>query len=211
MKVAVLNQKGEKVKDLEFPKAFDVEVSPQAVSLYINYLRASLRDPVANSKDRSQVRGGGRKPWKQKGTGRARHGSSRSPLWVGGGVTFGPSNEQNFKQRINKVMKKKVILASIAQVFKDKKAIVLDNLSLSEPKTKLAVEILENIKADGKICLVFNRDDKNAQTSFRNIAGVNLSMPEKLNMINLMTSDNLVMSEASVNQLAEIFNTKGEK
>lgn len=205
MKIAVLNQKGEKVKDLEFPKAFDVEVSPEAVALYINYLRASLRDPVANSKDRSEVRGGGRKPWKQKGTGRARHGSTRSPLWVGGGVTFGPSNEQNFKQRINKVMKKKVILASIAQVFRDKKAIVLDNLSLSEPKTKLAVEILENIKADGKICLVFNRDDKNAQTSFRNIAGVNLSMPEKLNVINLMTSDNLVMSEASVNQLAEIF------
>ncbi len=208
MKVAVLNQKGEKVKDLEMPKAFDVEVSPKTVTLYINYLRAALRDPVANSKDRSEVSGGGRKPWKQKGTGRARHGSTRSPLWVGGGVTFGPSNEQNFKLRINKAMKKKVILASIAQVFKDKKAIILDNLSIETPKTKTAVEILENIKADGKICLVFNRDDKNTEISFRNIAGVNMSMPEKLNMINLMTADNVVMTEGSLKQLSEVFSPK---
>ena len=205
MKVAVLNQKGEKVKDMAMPAAFDVEVSPKTVTLYINYLRAALRDPIANSKDRSEVSGGGRKPWKQKGTGRARHGSIRSPLWVGGGVTFGPSNEQNFKLRINKNIKKKVILASIAQVFKDKKAIVLDNLSIETPKTKTAVEILENIKADGKICLVFNRDDKNTEISFRNIAGVNLSMPEKLNMINLMTADSVVMSVLTLKELSETF------
>jgi len=205
MKVAVLNQKGEKVKDLEFPKAFDVEVSPRAVTLYINYLRAALRDPIANSKDRSEVSGGGRKPWKQKGTGRARHGSTRSPLWVGGGVTFGPSNEQNFKLRINKTFKRKVIMASIAQLFRDKKAILVDSLSIEEPKTKTAVEILENIKSEGKICLIFNREDNNAEISFRNIAGVNLSMPEKLNMIKLMSSDSLVISESSLSQLTEIF------
>lgn len=205
MKIAVVNQKGDKIKDMELPKSFDVEVSPQAVAQYVTYLRAALRDPVANTKDRSEVSGGGRKPWKQKGTGRARHGSSRSPLWIGGGVTFGPSSLQNFKLRINKSLKRKVILASIGQVFRDKKAIIVDDFTLEVPKTKTAIEILGNIKADGKICVVLNSDEVNAQKAFRNIAGVNLSMPQKLDMINLMTADSIVLSEASVVKIAETF------
>lgn len=208
MKVAVLNQKGVKVKDLEVPAAFDVTVSDESVTLYVNYLRAALRDPVANSKDRSEVRGGGRKPWKQKGTGRARHGSTRSPLWVGGGVTFGPSNDQNFKLRINKSLKRKVILSTIGQLFRDKKAIIIDSLNLLETKTKNAVEILDNVKAEGKISLIFNADEANCEKSFRNIAGVNLAMPEKLNMIALMSSDKLVMSESSLKKISEVFGSK---
>lgn len=205
MKVAVLNQKGEKIKDMEMPKSFDVEVSPMAVTQYINYLRASIRDAVANTKDRSEVSGGGKKPWKQKGTGRARHGSSRSPLWVGGGVTFGPSSDQNFKQRINKNLKKKVILNSVASTFKNKKAIVVDTLSLSEIKTKNAVEILNNIKAEGKINLVFDKSDENVAKSFRNIAGVKLAMPEKMNVIDLLSANNVVYSLKSVEKINEIF------
>jgi large subunit ribosomal protein L4 len=205
MKIAVLNQKGDKIKDLELPKGFDVEVSPAALTLYVNYLRASLREPIANSKDRSEVSGGGKKPWKQKGTGRARHGSSRSPLWVGGGVTFGPTNEQNFKQRINKNLKKKVILASIADAFRDKRAIVVENLSIADAKTKNAVEILSNVKAEGKISVIFNDKDENTSQSFRNIAGVNLMMPDKLNVINIISSNSIVVSEDSINKIAELF------
>jgi len=205
MKVAVLNQKGEKVKDLEYPKAFDVKVSDAAVTQYVNYLRAVLRDPIANPKDRSEVSGGGKKPWKQKGTGRARHGSTRSPLWVGGGVTFGPSSEKNFKLRINKSLKRSVILSLINKSFIDKKAIIIDDLKLAEAKTKTAIEILDNVKAEGKISLVFNSEEENCQKSFRNIEGINLSMPEKLNVIALMTSDCLVMSEASFDKLVKVF------
>ena len=205
MKIAVLNQKGEKIKDLELPKGFDVEVSPAALTLYVNYIRAALREPIANSKDRSEVSGGGRKPWKQKGTGRARHGSSRSPLWVGGGVTFGPSNEQNFKQRINKNLKKKVILSSIMDAFRDKKAIVVENLAISDAKTKNAVEILSNIKAEGKIAVIFSEKDENTSQSFRNIAGVNLMMPDKLNVINILSSNSVVISEDSITKIAELF------
>ena len=205
MKIAVVNQKGEKIKDMEMPKAFDVEVSPLAVTQYINYLRAALRDPIANSKDRSEVSGGGKKPWKQKGTGRARHGSSRSPLWVGGGVTFGPSNEQNFKLRINKSLKKKVILNSVAEAFRSNRAILVEDLSIAEPKTQSAVEILDNIKAEGKVCVIFHNDDKNAEMSFRNIAGVNLAMAEKLNVISLLSSSNVVISLKSLDKIAEIF------
>jgi len=208
MKVAVLNQKGDKVKDLDYPKSFEVTVSDAAVTQYVNYLRAALRDPVANSKDRSEVSGGGRKPWKQKGTGRARHGSTRSPLWVGGGVTFGPSNSQNFKLRINKSLKRSVIISTLNKLFQDKKAIIIDDLNMSEPKTKNAIEILENIKADGKISLVFNADETNLEKSFRNIAGINLSMPGKLNIITLMSSDSLVLSETSLNQIVKIYSNK---
>ena len=129
MKVAVLNQKGEKVEDLTLSKSFDVEVSAHSRTLYINYLRAALRSPIANTKDRSEVSGGGKKPWKQKGTGNARVGSSRSPLWVHGGVTFGPNNDQNFKIRINHKEKKKVFLGLIGDMVKNDKLVVLTDLN----------------------------------------------------------------------------------
>lgn len=205
MKVAVLNQKGEKVRDLDLPAAFDVEISAPALSQYISYLRNALRDPIANTKDRSEVSGGGKKPWKQKGTGRARHGSTRSPLWVGGGVTFGPSSDQNFHVRINKNLKKKAILNSVGEAFRGKKAIVVENLEISEPKTAKAVEILENVKATGKICVIFDREENNTSKSFRNISGINLGMPDKLNVINLLSSNSVVISEKSIMKIAEIY------
>jgi len=205
MKVVVVNKKGEKVKDLELPKSFDAEVSKEAVTLYVNYLRNALREPIANAKDRSEVSGGGKKPWKQKGTGRARHGSTRSPLWVGGGVTFGPSSERNFRQRINKNLKKKVILGIIAEAIKEKRAIVIDNLEMEKPKTKDAVEILNNVGAEGKIALIFDSKDVNAEKSFGNIAGVRLSMPNKLDIINIMSSNKVIASFQSMNKIMGLF------
>lgn len=205
MKISVLNQKGEKVSDLQLSKAFDVEISDESLTLYVNYLRNALRGPVANSKDRSEVSGGGRKPYKQKGTGRARPGSTRSPLWVGGGVTFGPSSEQNFRTRINKNLKKKVILGVIADAARQNKLIILDSLAMAEPKTKAAVNVLSNIKAEGKISLVLSDTDSNCDKSFGNIEGVNLMMPGRLNVINILSSNNIVLSEKSLEQIEALY------
>jgi len=205
MKVTVLNKKGEKVEDLTLSKAFQTEVSSQAVTLYVNYLRAALRSPIANTKDRSEVSGGGKKPWKQKGTDNARAGSSRSPLWVHGGVTFGPSNENNFKLRINSREKKRVILGIFSDLIKDKKAIFLDDLSLTDPKTKIASKILEDINAHGKIAIIANEHDTNANASFRNISGVKPMKPSHLDMIYIMSSDQIVISKESLTEIENIY------
>ncbi|MFA7253563.1 MAG: 50S ribosomal protein L4 [Patescibacteria group bacterium] len=206
MKVEVLNQKGEKVKDLTLDQAFDAKISDKALTLYINYLRNALRGPVANTKDRSEVSGGGKKPFKQKGTGRARQGSTRSPLWVGGGVTFGPTSDQNFRIRINKSLKRKAILACLGEAFSDKKAVVLDTLAIDDPKTKNAVNILSNVKAEGKVALLFSEKDENARRAFGNIAGINLMTPMKLDILNIISTDKIVISESSLDQLKEIYN-----
>lgn len=206
MKLQVLNQKGEKVKDITLSNIFDKEVSKEAIALYIDYLRNALRDPIANSKDRSDVSGGGKKPHKQKGTGRARQGSSRSPLWVGGGVTFGPTSERNFKKRINKNFKKNVILGILGNIIRDKKAIAIENLSLDAPKTKDAVNILSNIKAEGKITVLFDSNEKNAEQSFRNLAGVIIGNPGRIDIINLLSSNNLVITEEAIKKIEEIYN-----
>jgi large subunit ribosomal protein L4 len=205
MKIAVLNQNGEKVKDLELNEIFEKKVSEASLALYINYLRNSMRDAVANSKDRSEVAGTGKKPYKQKGTGRARQGSTQSPLHVGGGVTFGPSNEQNFHTRINKKTKRNVIVGIIAQKIQEDKVIVIDTLALPEAKTKEAITILNNIKADGKISLIFGKEDNNTDKSFRNLAGVTSMFSEKLNIIKILSSNKLIFSVDSLKKIEEIY------
>lgn len=211
MKIAVVNKQGEKVKDLTLSPIFEAEASKESLSLYINYLRNAIRGAVANSKDRSEVSGGGKKPFKQKGTGRARQGSTRSPLWVGGGVTFGPSKNQTFAIKMNKSAKKGVILASIGGMLKDKKSVIIDDLSFAHPKTKDAVTTLNNVKAEGKISLVVSETDKNAFESFRNIAGVIIMTPGKINLIKLLSSDFLVASEATLTKIAEIYTAREAK
>lgn len=208
MKIDVLNQKGEVVKEMQTSELFDVVVSPKSLTLYVNYLRNALRGPVANTKDRGEVSGGGKKPYKQKGTGRARAGSTRSPLWVGGGVTFGPTSERSYGTKINKSLKRNVILGIFGEAFKEKKAVVLESLALKNPKTKDASQVLENIKAEGKISIIMNNTDENANMAFRNLAGVTLMSPSRLNFINILSSDKIVFSLDSLSKIEETFNTK---
>ena len=208
MKIAVLNQAGEKLKDLQLSKIFDVQSSPESLALYINYLRNSLRGALANSKDRSEVSGGGKKPYKQKGTGRSRQGSSRSPLCVGGGVTFGPTNDRNFRTKINKTQKRNIVMGIFGDAFRANKAIVIENLILKTPKTKEAVSILNSAKAEGKISVILNETDTNADMSFRNLSGVSMMVPNRLNVIDLLSADKVVFSLDSLNKLEEIFSVK---
>lgn len=147
VKTILYNQKGEEVGTTLLPKdIFDVKINPDLIHQVIVSQMANRRKVVAHTKDRGEVRGGGKKPWRQKGTGRARHGSIRSPLWRGGGVTFGPRKEKIFKKKIPKKMKRKALFMVLSDKFKNNLLIVLDELKLEKTKTKFLVQLFENLK-----------------------------------------------------------------
>lgn len=142
MESKVYNQKGEEVGKITLPEqVFDLPWNADLVHQVVVGMQANARTPVAHTKDRSEVRGGGRKPWQQKGTGRARHGSRRSPIWKGGGVTFGPRNEKIYSKTINKKMRAKALFTALSQKLKDNEVLFVDTLSFTEPK---AVEAKKN-------------------------------------------------------------------
>ena len=146
-KLNIYNQKAEKTGDIEVSdKVFGVKMSEALIHQAVVAQMANERQVIAHTKGRAEVRGGGKKPWKQKGTGRARAGSSRSPIWIGGGVTFGPTKERNFSKKINKKMKQKALLMAISDRVKNGEIIVLDNLDTEEFKTKVFDGILKNIE-----------------------------------------------------------------
>src|SRR3989344_1515557 len=148
MKTELYNQSGELMGNVELPdKIFGVAMNEDLVRQVLEAQSANSRRVIAHTKDRSEVRGGGKKPWKQKGTGRARHASIRSPIWKGGGVTFGPTKERNFKKKINKKMARKALFMALSSKVKDKQLFVLDNIILENPKTKEMAVILKNFSS----------------------------------------------------------------
>ena len=147
LKAQVFRQTGEKIKELELnAKIFGVEVKESVVHQVIVAQMANSREAIAHTKLKSEVRGGGKKPWAQKGTGRARHGSSRSPIWVGGGVTFGPRNIRNFSQKINKKMKTKALFMCLSDKVANNLLTVLDDVKIEAGKTKEIVGVIKNLK-----------------------------------------------------------------
>jgi len=164
----------------------------------IQSLQTSIRKPVAHAKDRSDVRGGGKKPWQQKGTGRARHGSTRSPIWVGGGVTHGPTNEKNFDRKVNQKMKAKAVYTILSRKLKQGEVIFMDSLALSAPKAKEAKEIMASIsKVDGfktlagkrknALLVAMDRKDEMVEKGFRNFGNVHVHEARNLNPLDLAT------------------------
>jgi len=137
IKAKIYNQQAEVVEEMELnPKIFDVPTNSALIHQALVAQMANMRQVLAHTKGRGEVRGGGRKPWRQKGTGRARHGSIRSPIWRGGGVTFGPTKDRNFKKDINKKMKRKALLMALSDKASNKKLVILDKLAIGEFKTK---------------------------------------------------------------------------
>lgn len=217
MEHAVFNTEGKEVAKVKLPEpVFGLNWNSDLVHQVVTSMQSSQRTPVAHTKDRSEVRGGGRKPWRQKGTGRARHGSRRSPIWVGGGVTFGPRNEKNFDRKVNKKMKTKALYTILSQKLRDNEVIFVDNIDFSEPKTAEARNVLSGIaKADGfamlgdkrKNAAVIATDvhDENAKKSFRNFGNVKLDEVRNLNPIDLLTYKYVVIEnpEVSIKQLEE--------
>ncbi len=145
IKLDIYNQKGEKTGSVELSeKVFGVKINDNLVHQAVVAQRANTRQVLAHTKGRAEVRGGGRKPWRQKGTGRARAGSSRSPIWIGGGITFGPTKERNFKKDINKKMKQKAVLMAISDRVKNNAMFVFEDLKMKDFKTKDFNKILKN-------------------------------------------------------------------
>ena len=148
METQIYNQKGKSVGKLSLPESiFGLPWNGDLVHQVVTAMQANARTPVAHTKDRSEVRGGGRKPWKQKGTGRARHGSSRSPIWVGGGVAHGPRNEKSYEQKINKKMKAKALYTVLSEKLRKGQIIFLEELNLKNIKTKDAVAVIKDLSA----------------------------------------------------------------
>ncbi len=203
--IKIYNQSGKEIKSATLSvQVFGVEVKPALVAEVAVALSANQRQPLAHTKGRSEVRGGGRKPWKQKGTGRARHGSIRSPLWIGGGVTFGPTNNQNFTKKINKKVKAQAIRMVLTDRAKQNNLIIFDDLKFSDIKTKAVADWLQ-IKplANKKVLLVLERFDKNIDRSARNLPQVQVTTLDSLNLLSLLAYPYLVMTESTLEKLVK--------
>jgi len=208
MKYPIYNQKGEKnAEEIVLPKeVFEVKASPDLVHQVFVSQMANKRQSTAHTKDRGEVRGGGKKPWQQKGTGRARAGSIRSPIWKGGGVTFGPTKERNFKKIVPKKMKRKALLMILSSKVEDKLLIVLDNLKIEKPKTKEILSILNKLPCKAKNCLIaLSKPDKNLFLASRNIPKVKLIEARNLNCIDLLSFKYLVIQKDAIKKIKETF------
>jgi len=211
MKELVYNQKGEKVGQVELTESvFGLPMNEDLLHQVVVAQQANARKIIAHTKDRSEVRGGGRKPWRQKGTGRARHGSIRSPIWRGGGITFGPTKERNFKQKINKKMGRKALLVSLSSRCRDKEMIILDKIELPEAKTKHLVKIIEDLKTklkkklDKGFLLVVSEIGQDISRAIRNIPKTKAVRADNLNALGVLSAPYLVMTKGAVQMIKKM-------
>ncbi len=193
MEAKIYNQKGAEAGMIDLPaKVFAAKWRSDLVHQVVQSMRSNKRAGTADTKNRGEVRGGGRKPWKQKGTGQARHGSSRSPIWVGGGVTHGPLAEKNYKRKISKKMRAQALFSVLSKKFKDGEIIFIDSLAMPSVKTKEAVKVIQNLaKVSGwktitasrkarVLTALFGRSEK-TEKSFRNIPQLEIVFLKNLN------------------------------
>jgi len=207
MKYIVYNQQGKQVGTTLLPKEiFEVKINPDLIHQLIILQMASRRRVIAHTKGRGEVRGGGRKPWRQKGTGRARAGSIRSPIFKGGGVTFGPTKERVFKKKISKSMKRKAFFMILSAKVKNNLLILLDKLKLPEAKTKLMAEILKKLPSKEKSSLIALPElDKNIILATRNLPKIETIQTRDLNCLDLLSFKYLIMPKESIKIIKETF------
>lgn len=204
LKVDVLNIEGKKVGDIELNEAvFGIEVNDIVVhAALVNYL-ANQRQGTQSTKTRAEVRGGGRKPWKQKGTGRARQGSIRAPQWIKGGIALGPK-PRSYKYAIPKKMRQLAIKSVLSSKVQEGNLIVVDNIELKEIKTKNMVNVLNKLNAV-KALVVLNEKNVNVQASARNIANVKAALVNTINVFDLLKYDRLVVTQDAVKKIEEVY------
>ena len=200
LNVKVFNQEGAEVKDLELNEAvFGIEPHKQAMFDMVLLQRASLRQGTHKVKNRTEVAGGGRKPWRQKGTGRARQGSTRAPQWRGGGVVFGPT-PRSYKFKLNRKVRKSALSSKV----QDNEFTAIDGISFEAPKTKQMVKVLENLNAPVKTLIVVDEITLNVEKSASNIPGVKLLDAKHINVYDILNSDKLIMTEAAIKAVEEV-------
>ncbi|OGF26323.1 50S ribosomal protein L4 [Candidatus Falkowbacteria bacterium RIFOXYB2_FULL_47_14] len=235
IEVKIYNQKAEETGNLTLKdKVFGVKLNETLVHQAAVTQAANNRQVLAHTKTRAEVRGGGKKPWKQKGTGRARAGSSRSPIWIGGGVTFGPRKDRNFKRNINKKMSRKAVLMVLSDKVKSDNLIILDELSVPEYKTRVMDDMFKNLENKRKLLeivaseknpdkkkeknpvrksvkrslLVVNcGKDEKAKYSIRNIKGIKIINLENMNILDLLTFRDLMMTREGIKKLEEKYSS----
>lgn len=207
MKATIYNQEGKETGKLTLPEnVFGLPWNADLVHQVAVSMESNKRVPIAHTKGRADVRGGGKKPWRQKGTGRARHGSIRSPLWKGGGVTFGPTNERNYKKKINRKMVAKALYTVLSRKFKDGELLFVDDISIPSPKSAQAKEILSSFstipnfeklstKKKNTALMALGKNDENVKKSFRNFGNVSVEEIRNINPVKVLKYKYLVVSE----------------
>jgi len=204
-KVAVYNMKGEQVGEIELrDDIFGIEVNPFAVhQVVINHL-ANRRQGTHSTKTRGEVRGGGKKPWRQKGTGRARQGSIRAPQWIKGGIVFGPK-PRDYNYVVPKKIKRLALKSVLTSKVNNNELIVLDELKMDYPKTKEFANILKNLKVDKKALIVLPEKNENIYKSARNIPGIKTILANSLNVYDIITHDKFVITKDAVAIVEEVY------
>ncbi|MFP3156451.1 50S ribosomal protein L4 [Lachnospiraceae bacterium ZAX-1] len=202
--VSVYNMEGNEVGTIELNDAiFGIEVSEHLVHMAVVQQLANNRQGTQKAKTRAEVRGGGRKPWRQKGTGHARQGSIRAPQWKGGGVVFAPT-PRDYSFKLNKKEKRKALKSALTSRVNENKFIVLDDLKLDEIKTKKFREILTNLKVK-KALIVLNDNDKNVILSARNIPAIKTASTNTINVYDILKYDTVVVTKAAVATIEEVY------
>ena len=202
-KVALLNQKAENVGEIELNDAvFAIEPNNQAIFDMVLLQRASLRQGTHKVKGRSEVRGGGKKPWRQKGTGRARQGSTRAPQWVGGGTVFGPT-PRSYKFKLNRKVRRLALRSALSQKVIDSELTAIDNIAFDAPKTKSMVAVLKAFNEPRKTLLVVDEFDQNVVLSANNIPNLKVIEAKGINVYDILNCTNLMMTEKAIKTVEE--------
>lgn len=201
-KINLYNQEGKVIGKVDLdPEVFSVKPNEALIHQVLVNQQNNMRSVIAHTKTRSERRGGGKKPWNQKGTGRARTGSLRSPIFRKGGITFGPRNERNYKTRVNKKSKKKAICMLLSDRVKEEKLKVVDKLELKEFKTKKAEEILKNLSLDDKALIVLVKSDLPLIKSFGNLQGTKTIPVNQLNILDLLDHHSLLITKEALEKV----------
>ncbi len=206
LKLNVLNLEGKPVGEIELAaEVFGIEVNKQAIFDAVVMQRASLRQGTHDVKNRREVRGGGRKPWRQKGTGRARQGSIRSPQWRGGGIVFGPT-PRSYAYKLNRKVRRLALKSALSQKVLDSAMLVINHLEFAAPKTKDFIKVMDALKLENKTMFVVSADEEfdNAFLSLRNLPNVMLLSVDGLNVYDISNADVLVFTEAAAKYAGEV-------
>jgi len=209
MKIDVFALDGTKTGNLELSKdLFETKIHEALMHEAVVRQHANARAATAKTKTRSEVKGGGRKPWKQKGTGRARQGSIRSAQWRGGGIIFGPRGTQNFEKQMPKKMRRKALLSALTVVAKEKKIAALEDFSEKTPKTKIAANFLKKIGADRRTLIVIADRNEILEKSFRNLQNVKTIFANYLNVVDLLSATKVVFLKDALLKTETLFGKK---
>ncbi len=211
MKTSVYNQKGESVGEIELnSKIFEVKPSKHLIAEAVRIQLSNARKGTSHTKTRGEVAGGGRKPWKQKGTGRARAGSTRSPIWRHGGVTFGPRSSRNWELKLNKKAKTKALFMSLSDKAQDGRLVVVENIELSAPKTKEFIKVMKDLKGafkdmGKKTLFLLPKKDEVLVRASRNIPTISPTLANSLNVVDVLKSSSLVILKDALNVIEKTY------